>query len=46
MLNQRADGSTIQYRIPFNTLIFKDRRMASWNDIKMGDEVRILPNKW
>ena len=39
---ERADGSTIQYRIPFNTLIFKDRRMASWNDIKMGDEVRIL----
>lgn len=39
---ERADGSTVQYRIPFNTLIFKDRRMASWNDIKMGDEVRIL----
>ena len=39
---QRTDGGTVLYRIPTGTPIFKDRKIASWGDIKAGDEVRIL----
>lgn len=39
---KKADGSIVQYRIPFNTPVFIEQRMASWSDIKEGDEVRIL----
>lgn len=39
---ENTDGSVTQLRIPFNTPVFEERRMASWSDIKEGDEVRIL----
>jgi len=39
---EMTDGSTVLYRIPLNTPIFRDKRMASWSDIRVGDEVRIL----
>ncbi len=39
---ERNDGFTVLYRVTPGTPVFKDKRIASWNDIKAGDEVRIL----
>jgi len=39
---QKADGSVVQYRVPLNVPVFVEQRIASWNDIEEGDEVRLL----
>lgn len=39
---EKEDRSFIQIHIPSNTPIFQNRRRVSWNEIKQGDDVRIL----
>jgi hypothetical protein len=45
LLLEKEDGTVEQLRIPADTQIFRDKRSVTWNELKEGDNIRILLQK-
>ncbi len=45
LLLEKQDGTFENLQIPLNTPVFQERRRVTWNDIKEGDNIRILLQK-